>query len=145
MLTFLEIPFGTPAFDESIRLRYDILREPLGLDFNEADIEKEYIQIHLGGYDAEMKLVACLVLNPVEAENATKMRQVAVAENQQRKGLGSLLVEESEKLAKAKGFAKMIMNARATAVPFYEGLGYEKFGRKFIEVKVPHYKMRKDL
>jgi len=145
MLTFLEIPFGTPAFDESIRLRYDILREPLGLDFKEEDIAEEYQQIHLGGYDASMRLVACLVLNPIEAENATKMRQVAVAESHQRKGLGSLLVEESEKLAKTKGFSKMIMNARETAVPFYLRLGYEKFGRKFTEVKVPHYKMRKDL
>lgn len=145
MLTFLEIPFGTPAFDESVRLRYDILREPLGLDFNAKDIVEEHRQIHLGGYDAEMKLVACLVLNPIEAENATKMRQVAVMENLQRKGLGSLLVEESEKLAKEKGFSKMIMNARETAIPFYQRLGYEKFGRKFIEVKVPHYKMRKDL
>lgn len=145
MLTILEIPFGTPAFDESIRLRYDILREPLGLDFEAKDIAEEYRQIHLGGYDESMRLVACLVLNPIEDENATKMRQVAVAENFQKKGLGTLLVAESEKLAKERGFNKMVMSARVTAVPFYERLGYKKSGRKYTEVTVPHYKMQKPL
>lgn len=143
-MIFLEIPFATPLFDESVRLRYDILREPLELDFNAKDITEEYEQIHLGAYDDEMKLVACLVLNPQD-DNVIKMRQVAVAENLQRKGIGQQLVIESEKLAKEKGFNHMMMHARETAVPFYIKLGYEKYGRRFTEVKVPHFRMRKDL
>ncbi|MGK0390212.1 MAG: putative GNAT family N-acyltransferase [Maribacter sp.] len=144
MLTFLEIPFATPLFDESIRLRYDILRKPLGLDFDADDIAEEYRQIHLGAYDDDLKLLACLVLNPQD-EHIVKMRQVAVADNLQGKGIGKQLVIESEKLAKEKGFNHMAMNAREAAVPFYLKLGYEKYGRRFTEVTVPHYKMRKDL
>jgi N-acetylglutamate synthase-like GNAT family acetyltransferase len=117
-MTFLEISFATPLFDESIRLRYDILREPLGLDFDADDIAEEYEQIHLGAYDDNMRLIACLVLNPQD-EHIVKMRQVAVAEHLQGKGIGQQLVIESEKLAKEKGFNHMAMNARETAVPFY--------------------------
>lgn len=143
-MIFLEIPFATPLFDESLRLRYDILREPLGLDFNAKDIAEEYRQIHLGAYDDGMRLIACLVLNPKD-DHIVKMRQVAVAENLQGKGIGKLLVSESERLAKEKGFNHMMMHARESAVPFYIKQGYEKYGRRFTEVKVPHYKMRKDL
>ena len=143
-MTFLEISFATPLFDESIRLRYDILREPLGIGFEVDDIAEEYRQIHLGAYDDNMKLIACLVLNPQD-EHVVKMRQVAVAEDQQGKGLGKQLVIESEKLAKAKGFNHMMMHARETAVPFYLKMGYKKYGRRFTEVTVPHYRMKKDL
>lgn len=143
-MIFFEIPFGTPQFDETIKLRYDILREPLGIGFEEADIAEEYNQIHLGCYDNTMNLVACLVLFPQE-KGRIKMRQVAVAESHQNQGLGTLLVNESEKVAKEKGFTEMMAHARETAVPFYKRLGYETYGKRFTEVKVPHFKIRKKL
>jgi len=37
----------------------------------------------------------------------------------------------------------MVLNARKTAVGFYEKLGYEKIGEEFPEINIPHYKMRK--
>ncbi len=143
-LTFLEIPFASPLFDESIRLRYDVLREPLDLEFSVNDILAEQTQIHLGGYDEQMKLRACLVLFPQE-EGVVKMRQVAVDPDCQKMGLGTQLVIESEKWSKRNGYKHMMMHARESAIPFYARLGYEKYGRKFTEVKVPHYRLRKDL
>ncbi len=143
-MTCIEIQFGTPAFDEALRLRDDILRKPLGLTFEVDDIAQEYRMYHLGCYNAEMELVAVLVLNPQE-EGVIKMRQVAVADTYQKKGIGRILVIASEELAKEKGFNHMMMNARETAVPFYKKLGYEKYGRKFTEVGIPHFKMKKDL
>jgi hypothetical protein len=29
----IEIDFGTPEYDEAVRLRTDVLRKPLGLEF----------------------------------------------------------------------------------------------------------------
>jgi len=39
----------------------------------------------------------------------------------------------------------MLLHARETAVSFYTELGYEVFGEPFVEVTVPHRKMRKTL
>jgi len=58
--TFSLIDFGTPAHDETVRLRRDILRIPLGLEFYAKDLALEYDQYHLAGYDTNGDLVACL-------------------------------------------------------------------------------------
>lgn len=143
-MTCVEIEFGTPAYDELIRLRYDILRKPLDLFFDPEDIALEYNMLHLGCYTETMELVAGLVLKPLE-EGKIQMKQVAVAATHQRKGLGSILVKASEILAVEKGFHKMTMNARETALPFYIAIGYKKLGKRFTEVGIPHFKMEKEL
>ena len=44
MIEYNEILFGTPDFDEALKLRYEVLRKPLNLDFVAEDIAKEYIE-----------------------------------------------------------------------------------------------------
>ena len=138
------IEFGTPAFDEAVSLRNDILRVPLGLAFEAEDIQTEWDSYHLGLYDQNQALQACLTLLPVD-KHEIKMRQVAVAEAQQSKGLGSVLVEASETFCKDRKFNMLVLHARETAVAFYKKLGYKTKGKMFEEVGVPHYKMYKKL
>ena len=130
MLQFFLIDFATPAYDETIRLRDEILRQPLGLQFNIKDLEVEYSQYHLGAYDAQGTLVACLVLKPLD-DQVLKMRQVAVKTTVQGKGYGSELVKASETFAIERGFQKMELNARDNAIRFYERMGYRKIGKPF--------------
>jgi predicted GNAT family N-acyltransferase len=139
-----EITFGTPEYDEAVQLRYDILRKPLGRTFNVEDFAKEYEHFHLGYYHPSGQLLACLILTPLDAHEI-KMRQVAVAENVQRSGVGRMLVHASEDFARERHFSKMVLNARETAVPFYERLEYTKVGDRFEEVGIPHFKMEKEL
>ncbi len=138
------IDFGTPAFDETLRLRDDILRRPLGLVFEAEDIAQEYKDFHLACYDENSYLVGIMVLTPKEGKTI-KMRQVAVKEELQRQGIGQKMVADCEGLCKEKGFNKIVLNARDTAIPFYEKLNYTKVGKPFIEVKIQHYKMEKTL
>ena len=51
----------------------------------------------------------------------------------------------AELVSRDKGYKKLIMNARETAVGFYEKLGYKPVGDKFTEVTIPHYVMEKQL
>ena len=53
------------------------------------------------------------------------------------------MVRFSEELAIDKGFDKMVLSARDTAVSFYLRLGYELVGEPFEEVTIPHRKMLK--
>jgi predicted GNAT family N-acyltransferase len=89
-------------------------------------------------------LLGCLSL--LVADDASwKMRQVAVAEAVQGKGVGNTLVEASENLARLAGVNSMVLHARETAVPFYLTLGYATVGERFEEVGIPHFKMQKVL
>ena len=144
VLTIHLIPFASPAYDESVALRDQVLRKPLGLEFTPEGLAEEYNQYHIAAFDQEANLIAILLLKPVE-EATFKMRQVAVDPSWQKKGVGQKLVLYAEQFAKEKACQRIEMNARLEAVPFYEKLGYQRFGRKFKEVGIPHYKMKKVL
>lgn len=143
-LIFLEVDFGTPLYDELLALRDLILRKPLGLEFTPEQLSLEWDSMHLACYRPDWTLLACLVLLPQD-EKTVKMRQVAVAEGLQKQGIGTALVNFSEVLAQQKGFGKMVLHARETAVPFYKRLHYQTVGERFTEVNIPHFRMEKDL
>ena len=144
VLSIYQIDFATPEYDEAVRLRYDVLRRPLGLDFTPEQLATEYNQIHLVASDARGRIVGYLNLTSVD--NATlQMRQVAVAPDQQGQGVGTELVRYSEWLAQQSGIRRIILHAREPAVPFYERLHYTVVGEQFEEVTIPHRHMQKDL
>lgn len=138
------VAFGTPEYDELIRLRYRVLKEPLGLDFSEEDLSKEFEDTHVALYDDAYQLLACLVLSP-ETGGQVRMRQVAVLPEKQNSGFGRELVGYSEAWSRRAGFKEMVLHAREQAVPFYEKLGYKKAGKKFTEVGLDHWQMKKSL
>ena len=73
------------------------------------------------------------------------MRQVAVSDDFQRRGVGKLMVEFCEKIAVENGMNSIELHARENAVPFYLSLQYTIMGNQFLEVNIPHYKMTKEL
>ncbi|MFZ1560506.1 MAG: GNAT family N-acetyltransferase [Saprospiraceae bacterium] len=138
------IDFGTPEFDEALKLRNEVLRKPLNMVFNPEDIATEYDSFHIGCYTQAGELMAVLTLKPVD-NKIVKMRQVAVDPKSQSKGLGTYLVHESEKFAVVKGFEKIELHARDTAVDFYKKSGYIPEGEIFKEVGIDHLSMYKIL
>lgn len=139
-LNIREIAFGSAEQKESVELRYIVLREPLGLQFDENDLAKEYEDFHIAAYFHD-ELVGILLLKPTENKDIIKMRQVAVADAWQGKGIGKAMVLFAEKFAFEKGYKKMELHARESAVPFYLSLGYFIKGDTFYEVGIPHRKM----
>jgi predicted GNAT family N-acyltransferase len=138
-----ELSWGSPDYDASVVLRSRVLRQPLGLYPGPEERSAESTLRHLGAFDGE-RLVACLMLED-KGEGRVRMRQVAVDFEHQRRGVGSALVAFSERVAREAGFREMLLNARDTAVPFYERHGYEKHGEPFVEVTVRHFAMSKPL
>jgi predicted GNAT family N-acyltransferase len=140
----LKIEFASPEYDEAVGIRYDVLRRPLGLEYTTEQLAAEYDQIHLAAYSDNNQMLGYLNLTPLD-EQHVKMRQVAVAEAWQGKGVGKRMVAASEELARDMGFLKIVLHARETAVPFYLGLAYQQIGERFEEVGIPHFKMEKAL
>ena len=143
-LQICQIEFATPEYDEAVRLRYEVLRRPLGLDFTPEQLAAEYEDVHLVTFDARSQIIAYLCLTPLD-DARVKMRQVAVAPAWQGKGVGKQLVAASEQRARELGFTRMTLHARETAVPFYLQLGYHTVGERFEEVTIPHFAMEKAL
>jgi GNAT superfamily N-acetyltransferase len=138
------IDHGTKEYQQMIDLRMQILRTPLGLTFSKADLENEKDDILLGCFDEE-HLEACCILTGIEPADTVKLRQMAVLDGLQGKGIGRALMNFAEKVARDAGYNKLTMHARKTAVGFYEKLGYNICGDEFEEVTVPHYPMEKKL
>ena len=137
------IEHGSVAYEESIALRYQILRKPLGLSFDPVELAGEKDSFHLALRKGD-ELVACLVLKPLD-ERCIKMRQLAVRESSQGKGCGRELVNYAESFVRERGYAEIVLHARETARGFYWKLGYVAEGDFFIEVGLPHLLMRKML
>ena len=70
---------------------------------------------------------------------------MAVHAKCQGKGIGESIMLFAEKLALDKGYTKIIMHARDSALGFYEKMGYSITGDMFEEVGLPHHIMQKIL
>jgi len=138
-----EIKHGSPEYRVTVALRDEILRKPLGLCFSKEQLQAESTDRHLACYRGG-RLVACLVLTR-ESGGTMRMRQVAVAADCQRQGIGAALVSYAERLAAELGCDEMAAHARETALSFYTQLGYTAFGDRFIEIGLPHVRVRKPL
>ena len=138
-----EILYKSAEYSQELELRNIVLRIPLGMSLYDENLEKEERDVHIGAF-VNNKLIGVLILTKLNAADI-KMRQVAVGEAYQSKKTGSKMVLFAEEYARSRGYVSMILNARNTAVPFYEKLGYEKIGEEFLEINIPHSEMRKIL
>ena len=137
------IDHGSPEYRQMIDLRMHILRKPLGLSFTEEELQKEKNDILIGCFDDD-KLEGCCLLTET-GPGEVRLRQMAVISGLQGKGLGRALMQFAENIARDRGYKKITMHARKTAIGFYEKLGYKTTGGEFVEVTVPHFIMEKSL
>jgi predicted GNAT family N-acyltransferase len=142
MFQFKEIKFDTSAYKEAVKLRYKLLREPLGLIFSNADLAKEKTETILGVYYANQLIgTVHLVPNGVQC----KLRQMAILNEYQGKGIGKKLLNYTIDIAREKGYKSVVLHAREEAIGFYKKSGFIGVGNLFIAVNIPHLKMIKKL
>ena len=142
-MEFVEIDWNSNLYILEIELRDRLLRAPLGLTFSLEELEAESADLHFALVDQE-QVRACAVIVPLSSDLA-KLRQMAVHENYQRQGLGSSLIRQIESALQQRGCQNIELNAREEAVSFYQRLGYQTAGDRFMEVGIGHWKMRRQL
>ncbi len=143
---FIEVfvtPHQSKHYELAVLLRQKVLRTPLGMTLDPAQLAKEGGDVHFVAVEGS-EVVGCLILTALPSGEA-KMRAVAVEPARQGEGIGRRMVEAFEAYCRGHGFGEIVLNARDTAVPFYESLGYSIEGEGFVEVTVPHHMMRKFL
>lgn len=144
-ITIIETPFGSNAQRESIRLRYEILRKPLGLNYTKAQLDSEEPYHHIVAI-CDHKVVGCLVLVPSQEDNnLLKMKQLAVDINYQKQHIGTKLLQFCENFARNRRITTLCCHARETAVPFYKKLNWKVKGEQFEEIGIAHFYMVKKI
>ncbi len=138
-----QIDYGSPEHEMMLRLRNDLLRKPLGLSFSPEEIEKEKDDVLICAFEDERMLGCCLLTHV--APKTMRLRQMAVYNNLQGKGIGRALMVFAENIARDMGNDTLMMHSRVTATGFYEKLGYLVQNSQFIEVTIPHVVMVKSL
>ena len=138
-----EFGFNSDEYRNELELRDKVLRKPLGMNLYDENLEADKNDVHIGAF-INKRMVGVLILTGLNSKDI-KMRQVAVDDDFRAMKIGTEMVRFAEEYSKKKGYSTMLLNARKTAVAFYEKLGYTKMSGEFLEINIPHYKMSKNL
>jgi predicted GNAT family N-acyltransferase len=137
------IDHGTKEYRQMVQLRDDILRKPLGLRLLDEELESEKNHILVAAFEDDKMLGCCMLVR--QDDRTVKLRQMAVLNNLQGKGIGRALMNFAENIARDRGYKVLTMHARKTATGFYERLGYKVSSEEFKELDIPHFVMEKNL
>lgn len=106
------------------------------------NLSVEINQRHFSVWQTPGQLLACVVIVPLTAKSV-KLRQMAVAPEFRRQGLGQKLIAAVEKILINDGVKRIDLHARAEAESFYRTCGFDPVGDIFTEVGIPHRCMTK--
>jgi predicted GNAT family N-acyltransferase len=120
-------PSSPDELEACFRLRWRLLRAPWSQPPGSERDELDETAHHVCARISSGELVAVGRLHFRDAETA-QIRYVATAERYRGLGIGRAIVERLEQLARDRGATVVILNARESAVPFYERLGYAVCG-----------------
>jgi N-acetylglutamate synthase-like GNAT family acetyltransferase len=140
-----EFAHTAEQLEKILELRFKILREPwfqaksTSSDGHEDTSQNAFIE------DTDGNVLACgrLQLND---PNTGQIRYMAVATDQQEKGLGKIILMALEEKAKQLGAKRIELQARENASDFYKRNGYAlKEKTHLLFGVIQHYLMGKDL
>ena len=101
--------------------------------------------VHLGAYDGEELLSACLIFPEpcpwLPGEHAWRLRGMATDPQRRGTGAGSAILREASRIAVADGATVLWCLARETAVGFYLRHGWTAFQTLFDTDLGPHQRM----
>ncbi|NDF99174.1 MAG: N-acetyltransferase [Chitinophagia bacterium] len=120
------IEHNSEEYRQMVALRDAILRKPLGLSFDQTELNGESNHILIGAFEEEDILGCCMLIE--ENPQTVRLRQMAVYNEKQGKGIGRALMNFAETLARDRGYKLLTMHARKDAQGFYEKMGYEPLG-----------------
>ncbi len=137
------IEFGSPEYRQMVKMREEILRKPLGLGFSDEELENERDNIFIGAFEDDLMLGCCMIVK-LDASKV-RLRQMAVLNTLQGKGIGRAIIQFAENIARDHGYRVMTMHARKNTIPFFEKMGYSVTSNEFIEITIPHVEMVKSI
>jgi len=140
---YITEPSTADEFQQYYELRWKILREPWRQPRGSERDELERSSRHIMVVDNHRAVIAVgrLQLNSIRE---AQIRYMAVAVEQQRKGVGTRLLVALEQRAIDLGAACIVIDARESALRFYRKHGYEPQGPgHMLFNSIAHVRMKK--
>ena len=136
----------TPGeFGALFRLRWEVLRAPLGLPPGSETDGQEYSALHRGVWSKEKQVfLACGRIQALEG-GRWQVRYMGVDPACRGRGLGSVLLRGLEEAAREAGCREVVLNARSPARNFYTRCGYTLEAEIPPQLGIPHYRMSRIL
>ncbi len=137
-------PKTKKEFQQYYQLRWQLLRAPWQQPEGSERDELEDQAIHRALFDKQ-QIVAVGRLHFVEQSRA-QIRYMAVSDNVQSLGYGSILLSALEQEAQLRGASKISLQAREAALGFYLQQGYSQQEKShLLYQQIQHYRMEKIL
>lgn len=141
----LRAPNTAEEFSQYYQLRWQILRKPWQQALGSEQDTQELNAIHRMIIDDKANVLAVGRLEKI-TEKQGQIRFMAVDDNLQGQGLGQQIINALEQQASQLGMTEICLNARDSALSFYQKLGYENKGYSHtLFDEVQHTRMIKKL
>jgi len=138
-------PQNQTEWQAYFELRFDILRAPWGQAKGSEQTTDEAQHQHFAFFNDANQIIGVGRLDQT-APKVGQVRFMAVAANQQGKGIGKAIMDEIQAVCKAQGCLQIILHAREGALPFYQKLGYQLVEPSHLLFgEIQHYLMQKTL
>lgn len=144
-MSHIKLSSSNEELTRILALRYEILRKPWDQPADTATDGLEASSINAFIEDNTGKVIACGRLQENEGKTG-QVRFMAVAGDQQGRGLGRSILDALETEAKKMGLQKIELQARENGVKFYRDAGYSVREKSFLLWGlIQHYLMEKTL
>jgi GNAT superfamily N-acetyltransferase len=138
-------PASASEFEQYYKLRWEVLRAPWKQPLGSERDSLESGSIHVMVLVAEHKPAGVGRLH-FDTIRAARIRYMAVDSRYRRQGIGSLVLAALEERAQRMGAATIALDARETALGFYNKRGYMPTGPGHTLFNcIAHVKLVKDL
>ncbi len=138
-------PQSTEDSKKYYQLRWEVLRKPWQQPLGSEQDKLEQQACHRMLTDENNTILAVGRFHKTNQHQA-QIRYMAVANNQQGKGLGAKILKALEQEAAKQGVTEIRLNARENAICFYQKQGYSQQGFSHqLYGEVNHYFMTKKL
>ena len=138
-------PETPEQWGEYFDLRWRILRAPWDQPRGSEKDEFDEIADHVTVRDQEGRLLGVGRLH-LNNEKEAQIRYMATEEDCRGLGVGRVIINKLEELARARGVERIVLNARDNVLGFYQRFGYAVTGSgPTLFGKVKHSKMEKRL
>lgn len=123
MLTIFT-PTSDHELEDYFSFRYRHLREPWGFPPGSEKDEYDSVAEHRVLLNGSGDIIACGRVHLNSSEEA-QIRHIAVADNYRRKGVGELILQTLEKVAREQGAIRAVTNSRESSIDFFSACGYQ--------------------
>jgi predicted GNAT family N-acyltransferase len=138
-------PETEEAFKHYYHLRWQLLRSPWNQPEGSEVDDMEDLCFHLMAVNNSNKIIAVARLQ-LNSDNEAQIRYMAVAKQYQVKGIGRELVKEMEQRVQNSSCKNIVLDARESAVGFYQKLGYRIVEKSYLLFdEIQHFRMIKEL